>query len=152
MAGALTIRLAAEADRESWERLWRGWQQHMAGTVPDDITERCWQTMMLPDSGLWAVLAFAEHQPLGFANVSRTPFAWTAEPVVFLQDLYVDPQARGRGIGSALLQGVYAHADAIGAPQVFWMVDEDDPELQAFYQRHAIRTPYNRYLRRNWPW
>jgi len=32
------------------------------------------------------------------------------------------------------------------------MVDETDERLQRFYQRHAIRTPYVRYMRTPWPW
>jgi hypothetical protein len=32
------------------------------------------------------------------------------------------------------------------------MVDEDDERLQAFYERHSIRTPYLRYMRKPWPW
>lgn len=108
--------------------------------------------MVAPGSGLDTLLAFEGEAALGFANVSLTPFAWTAEHILFLQDLYVQPEARGKGVGTALLKGVYNHADAVKASQVFWMVDEDDPELQAFYARHAVRTPYLRYMRRSWPW
>lgn len=108
--------------------------------------------MVAPGSGLDALLAFKDGVALGLANVSLTPFAWTAEHVLFLQDLFVRPSARGSGVGSALLHGVYAHADRMQASQVFWMVDEDDAELQGFYDRYAVRTPYLRYMRRDWPW
>jgi GNAT superfamily N-acetyltransferase len=97
-------------------------------------------------------MAFERDEALGFANISRTPSAWTGDDILFLQDLFVAPAARGRGVGTALLKGVYSHGDAVGAPQVFWMVDEDDPELQGFYARHGVRTPYHRYMRRGWPW
>ena len=146
------IRLAGERDREAWESLWRAWQSHMSGTVPDEATERSWRQMMAQDGRLSSLLAFDGDEALGFAVVSRTPFAWTGEDILFLQDFFVSPHVRGRGIGTALLKAVYAHADAVKASQVFWMVDDDDPELQAFYARHSVRTLYHRYMRRGWPW
>ena len=152
MAGELNIQLAADADRAAFDRLWAGWQVHMGGQVPPHVTEKSWSMMVTPGSGLEALLAFDGTQALGFGIVSRTPFAWTGEDILYLQDLFVLPQARGRGVGGALIRGIYAHADASGASQVFWMVDEDDPELQGFYARHARRTPYHRYMRLAWPW
>jgi GNAT superfamily N-acetyltransferase len=124
----------------------------MGGRVPDDVSASAWTQIITPGSGLFALLARSDERALGFANVSVTPFAWTAGPILFLQDLYVAPEARGRGLGSSLLQAVYDEADALGAAQVFWMVDELDADLQAFYARQGIRTPYLRYMRRPWSW
>lgn len=152
MAGALTFRLAEAADRAAFENLWASWQAHMGGSVPPDVTARSWDKMVAEGSGLQALLAFGDDEPLGFGIISRAPFAWTGEDVLYLQDLFVIPHARGRGVGGALLKAIYAHADVVGAPQVFWMVDEDDPELHDFYGRHATRTPYRRYMRLPWPW
>lgn len=152
MAGALTIRRAAAGDEQAWSDLWAAWQSHMGGRVPDDVSSRTWMQIITPGTGIFALLAFVEERALGFANVSATPFAWTGGLILFLQDLYVVPEARGRGLGRSLLQAVYDETDAMGAAQVFWMVDESDSELQAFYARQGIRTPYVRYMRRTWPW
>lgn len=152
MAGALSVRLAGMSDRAQWLALWQGWQDHMEGHVPDRVTESTWNRIVTPDSGLWSFMAFDGGEALGIAVVSRTPFAWTGDDILFLQDLFVTAEARGRGVGAALLKEVYAHGDAVGASQVFWMVDEHDPELQGFYARHGVRTPYHRYMRRGWPW
>jgi GNAT superfamily N-acetyltransferase len=152
VAGALTIRRAAAGDEQAWSGLWTAWQSHMGGRVPEDVSASAWTQIITPGSGLFALLALSDEGALGFANVSATPFAWTAGPILFLQDLYVAPEARGRGLGRSLLQAVYDEADALGAAQVFWMVDELDSDLQAFYARQGIRTPYLRYMRRPWSW
>jgi GNAT superfamily N-acetyltransferase len=153
MARQVKVARVTPADRADWERLWQAWQDHMAGNVPRPVTDRTWDLMIRPESGLCALLARApDGEALGFANVSATPFAWTGGPILFLQDLYVAEAARGFGTGEALLKGVYNLADELGAVQVFWMVDEDDPRLQGFYARHGIRTPYLRYMRKDWPW
>jgi GNAT superfamily N-acetyltransferase len=153
MAGALTVARVTASDFADWERLWRAWQDYMQGAVPAAVTAASWALMMRADSGLTALIArTADGTALGFANVSTTPFAWTGGQTLFLQDLFVLEEARGAGAGEALLKGVYGLADELGASQVFWMVDEDDPRLQGFYARHGIRTPYLRYMRHPWPW
>jgi len=144
---------AGPQDKDAWLGLWLEWQHHMKGAVPADVTERTWARAQAPDSGLQILLAFApEGRAIGFATVSLTPFAWTASDIAFLQDLFVQGRARGKGVGEALLRAVYRHADEKGATQVFWMVDETDGELQRFYERNGIRTPYLRYMRTPWPW
>jgi GNAT superfamily N-acetyltransferase len=59
---------------------------------------------------------------------------------------------RGKGVGANLLQAVYDLADEVGASQVIWVADEHDVPLQRFYDRHAVRTHYVRFMRRDWPW
>lgn len=147
------VRDVAASDREDWFRLWQEWQEHMHGAVPAAVSEQAWVQCLDPGSGLHALIArSAEGAALGFAHASVAPFAWTGTPILFLQDLFVTPQARGQGAGEALLTSIYALADRLGAAQVFWMVDEENARLQAFYEHHAIRTPYLRYMRHPWPW
>jgi len=142
-----------DADKADWIRLWQLWQGLMSGAVPAEVTERTWQMARGANSALLILLArAASGKALGFAVVSFAPFAWTGSDVAFLQDLFVSEKVRGGGAGEALLKAVYAEADRRGAGQVYWMVDETDERLQRFYQRHAIRTPYVRYMRTPWPW
>jgi GNAT superfamily N-acetyltransferase len=149
----LHVAEAGAADRADWLRLWQAWQAHMRGQVPAAVSAAAWASICDPASGLHALIARdTTGTPLGFATASRTPFAWTGSDILFLQDLFVCDAARGRGVGTALLRGVYDLADRLQAAQVLWMVDERDSGLQAFYARHAIRTPYLRYMRRPWPW
>ncbi|CAN5161187.1 GNAT family N-acetyltransferase [soil metagenome] len=149
----ISVARTGERDRADWERLWSQWQAHMHGTVPQAVTDRTWTMLCDGASGLHALIARDdEGAALGFAHVSLTPFAWTGSQIMFLQDLFVAAGARSDGVGAGLLRAVYSLADKLGATQVFWMVDEADARLQAFYARHAVRTPYLRYMRQGWPW
>jgi GNAT superfamily N-acetyltransferase len=59
---------------------------------------------------------------------------WT-RPILWLEDLYVEPDRRGTGAGRALMQTVAAHAVAHGAPRVAWdVLDWNTPSI-AFYER-----------------
>jgi GNAT superfamily N-acetyltransferase len=53
---------------------------------------------------------------------------WKVENVCYLQDLYADPSVRGMGVGRALIEAVYAAADANGTPSVYWLTQEENTE------------------------
>ncbi|HLX17324.1 MAG TPA: GNAT family N-acetyltransferase, partial [Bradyrhizobium sp.] len=46
-------------------------------------------------------------------------------PVCYLQDLFTDNAARGKGVGRALIEGVYEQAKRAGAPRVYWQTPRD---------------------------
>jgi GNAT superfamily N-acetyltransferase len=75
------------------------------------------------------------------------PHCWKVEPVCYLQDLYADREVRGRGVGRALIEAVYAAADAAGAPSVYWLTQEFNTEARRLYDRIGRVTPFIRYNR-----
>jgi ribosomal protein S18 acetylase RimI-like enzyme len=74
---------------------------------------------------------------MGMAICSRRVITGWNGPVIFLQDLFVEPMHRGRGIARALTARVAAYACEIGSPIVELTVRADNP-AQAFYQRNGF--------------
>jgi len=72
---------------------------------------------------------------------------WRVENVVYLQDLYVAPDARGGGVGRALIEAVYAEADAAGCPAVYWLTQDFNATARRLYGRVARVTPFIKYQR-----
>lgn len=72
---------------------------------------------------------------VGMATCSRRVITGWNGPVVFLQDLFVEPDYRGRGVARALAARVAAYAHKLGSPIVELTVRADNP-AQAFY-RHS---------------
>ncbi len=64
---------------------------------------------------------------------------WMGMPGVFVQDLYVDPQFRGRKVGDALLRHVARGSRDSGGGYLRLSVDADNMSAQAFYNRLGIR-------------
>ena len=54
----------------------------------------------------------------------------------------------GRGVARALIEAVYAAADAAGVPAVYWLTAEDNYAGRMLYDKVAQRSPFIRYQRR----
>ncbi len=146
------VRPPEASDEQDWRALWQGFQTHFGGAIPAQASAQTWRLLLDQSAPLHSLLAIAGGRACGLVHYSFTPFAWTATPVCFLQDLYVDESARGLGAGRALVQGVYDAAQAAGAANVFWLADVKDNRLLQFYRTIALETPYVRFMQKPWAW
>jgi GNAT superfamily N-acetyltransferase len=84
------------------------------------------------------VIAFLAGDPaVGVALLTLRPNVWFEGPVGLLDELYVAPEARGRGIGSALLAAVESITHERGGRLVEIAVDGADTDTRRFYERHG---------------
>jgi GNAT superfamily N-acetyltransferase len=88
-----------------------------------------------------------ETRLVGLVHHVFHPNLWRPEGVCYLQDLFTAPEARGRGVGRALIEAVYAAADAAGVPAVHWLTAEDNHAARMLYDRVGMRSPFIRYNR-----
>ncbi|MEO0914369.1 MAG: GNAT family N-acetyltransferase, partial [Pseudomonadota bacterium] len=89
--------------------------------------------------------------PIGLVHFITHRHGWSIEDVVYLQDLYVSPEARGTGAGRALIEAVYEAADAQGTPSVYWLTQDFNSDARKLYDRVADVTPFIKYQRRPQP-
>jgi ribosomal protein S18 acetylase RimI-like enzyme len=59
--------------------------------------------------------------------------------VALLDELYVAPQHRGHGLGSAVIDRLMSDAVDMGVSVIEINVDEEDVDAQRFYERHGFR-------------
>ena len=85
-------------------------------------------------------LAEWDGQPAGFALWFLNFSTWEGKPGIYLEDLFVPPAFRGRGIGKALLQHLAARAVKEGWTRFVWQVlDWNTPAIE-FYEAHGARV------------
>ncbi len=81
------------------------------------------------------LLAFANEEPVGFAVYFFNFSTWLGRPGLYLEDLFVRPETRGRGYGRALLQRLAEIAQDRGCGRMEWAVlDWNEPAIQ-FYRK-----------------
>ncbi|WP_077488295.1 GNAT family N-acetyltransferase [Sinomonas mesophila] len=76
----------------------------------------------------------------GVALVTLRPNVWYDGPVALLDELYVVPEKRGGGLGTALLRAVERQCVAAGAELLEITVDGEDVDARRFYERHGYAT------------
>jgi GNAT superfamily N-acetyltransferase len=90
-----------------------------------------------PKPGFMAFVAEDTSGVIGMATCSERVITGWNGPVIFLQDLFVEPHARQHGVAGALLARVAALARDIGSPIVELTVRADNP-AQSFYMRSGF--------------
>jgi GNAT superfamily N-acetyltransferase len=142
------VRPLARADEADWRRLWTAYLDFYETTVPEDVYATHFERLLGDDprdySGL---IAEVDGRPAGLAHYVFHRHGWRIEDVCYLQDLYAEPEARGRGAGRALIEAVYAAADAKGCPQVYWTTDRSNAVARRLYDRIGVLTPFIKYQR-----
>jgi GNAT superfamily N-acetyltransferase len=148
MTHDLTIRPIEPADRTAWGNLWRAYLDFYETVLPDAVYDTTFARLLSPEhpdqNGLIALL---DGRPVGLVHYIYHAHNWRLEQVCYLQDLYAAPEARGLGVGRALIEAVYARADADGRPAVYWLTQEFNTTARQLYDRIATVTPFIKYSR-----
>src|SRR5262245_14764979 len=107
-----TIRALQDSDRDAWEALFRAYIRFYEAQVPDDVIALARQRLLKQEDGFLALVASDENgRLLGLAHALFHRSTWSPTFYCYLEDLFVDPAARGKGVGRALIEAVYAEAD-----------------------------------------
>jgi len=84
------------------------------------------------------VVLLAGDPAAGVALLTFRPSVWDSGPVALLEELYVRPDLRRRGIGHTLLERAVALAEARGSQTFEINVDEGDTDARRFYEAHGF--------------
>ena len=142
------IRPLRPEDEVEWRRLWTGYLAFYQTSLPEAVYLSTFARLLGDDpQDFSALVAEADGKLLGLTHYLFHRHAWKVENVCYLQDLYVDPDARGTGLGRSLIEAVYARADAAGAPAVYWLTQDFNAQARQLYDRVAKVTPFIRYVR-----
>ena len=120
-----TIRPLQRDDRAGWQPLWDGYNAFYgrAGdtALPAAITESTWSRFFDVYEPVHARVAVAaDGRLLGLVHYLYHRSTTRIEPTCYLQDLFTAPEARGQGIGRALIEAVYAAVREAGGRRVYW--------------------------------
>ena len=147
----VAIRPLQAGDEAEWRRLWTAYLEFYESSVPEDVYRSTFARILAGNGGaedeIYGLVVEAAGKPAGLVHYLFHRHCWRIEKVCYLQDLYVDPQFRGKRLGRALIEAVYAKADEAGAPAVYWMTQEFNHTARQLYDRVAKLTPFIKYSR-----
>lgn len=127
MPDAIAIRDAKPADEADWRRLWAGYNAFYETVVPPEVTSRTWQRILDPGSSITSRIAEHDGKVVGFTNHVVHEGTWVTGPICYLEDLFVDPTCRRKGIGRRLINDLVARGKERGWSRLYWVTRQNNP-------------------------
>lgn len=141
MPRAISIRAIEQRDFQAWKPLWDGYNAFYGRegetALPEAITQTTWKRFFDPQEPVFALVAEDGGEVLGLAHYLFHRSTTRIELTCYLQDLFTSPSARGKGIGRALIEGVYLQAKDAGIKRVYWQTHESNAAGRLLYGKVA---------------
>ena len=138
---SITVRPVEPRDWNAWKPLWDGYNAFYGRSgptaLPDEITQATWRRFFDPSEPVFGLVAESDGEVVGIVNYLFHRSTTRLELTCYLQDLFTLPEQRGRGIGRALIEGVYAKARAAGIRRVYWQTHETNAAGRRLYDTVA---------------
>jgi ribosomal protein S18 acetylase RimI-like enzyme len=141
-----SIRTIDAHDSERWRELFSDYGVFYETAFTPEVLDGVWAWLLDPTHPVSGLVATNEDGVvIGFAMYRAQPDTFTAGPALYLDDLFVDPSARGKGIASQMLGRLSDIAREQGATQVRWITAADNVSAQHAYNRVARKTSWVTY-------
>src|SRR6202007_3217888 len=145
-SGELSVRFVTRQDYAQWLPLWDGYNAFYERSGPTalspDITAMTWARFFDAYEPVHALVAESGGQLLGLTHYLFHRSTTAIAPLCYLQDLFTAESARGKGVGRALINGVYDAARRAGSPRVYWQTHETNLIAQELYDKVAERSGF----------
>lgn len=146
---SIRVRRLEAKDKAAWLPLFKGYIAFYKASIADDVIETTWGRLLSGGEGFHIGLVAVDGSdvPVGIAHVLFHRSTWSPTCYCYLEDLFVDPARRGGGIGRALIDAVYAEADARKATRTYWATQEFNYPARTLYDTVATKSPFIQYRR-----
>ncbi len=141
----VTIRAIEEKDKNQWLNLWAGYLEFYKFTFSIEQTELTWKRLINNELKMFGFVAENEEGVIGFTHCLFRPSTWTETDYCYLEDLFVDPLIRGKGVGRALMDKVFELAREKKSKRVYWTTQEFNKTARVLYDSITPVSEYVQY-------
>ena len=145
MAGSIVIRPIGEDERDAWNPLWADYLVFYKTMLPQQISDLAWTRFHDPDEPIFALGGYVDGELMGIAHYLFHRSTFALHRYCYLEDLFVAPAARGRGLGRALIEAVHQKAQAANASRVYWLTHSSNTQARALYDKVADNLGFIQY-------
>ena len=146
MSEDIAVRFVTRNDYAQWLPLWDGYNAFYGRSGPTAldpaITAMTWARFFDGYEPVHALVADRGGELLGLTHYLFHRSTTAIEPTCYLQDLFTDAAARGKGVGRTLIKGVYAKAQLAGSSRVYWQTHETNHTAMQLYDKVADRSGF----------
>jgi GNAT superfamily N-acetyltransferase len=141
----IKIRAAQKRDEKAWKALWAEYNAFYGVTIPKRVTNRTWARILDQRSPILGRIAEENGAVIGFANAVIHDGTWATRLIGYLEDLYVAPAARKRGVATALIEDLIRLGRAKKWDRLYWHTQEGNAAARRVYDRFIKADGFVRY-------
>ncbi len=142
----VVVRPLEQSDHDAWRRLWTDYLTFYKTSVPEKIYALTWKRLFTEgEFEPRGFIALLDGKPVGLVHYLYHRTCWSEFDNCYLQDLFSAPEARGKGVGTALIDAVRKTAATKGVTNVYWMTHETNDTARSLYDKVARRTGFIEY-------
>jgi GNAT superfamily N-acetyltransferase len=141
----VTVRAIAPADEPVWRRLFRDYGTFYKTSFDDAQLDHVWSLLLDPAGRVDALVAEQDGVVVGMAHYRSHPDTFSTGTDWYLDDLFTAPEARGTGVGTALIEHLTALGKATGPGTLRWITADDNVTAQRVYDKLAKKTSWVTY-------
>lgn len=138
-----TIRPLTAGDYESWLGLWDG---NNLGTRNDQVTAQTWARLIDPDFPVRGIIAELDDKLAGLLHYVLHPTTGSLSNVCYMQDVYVDPAFRKKGIAKALLSELARCGKQEGWTRIYWLAEAQNEAAQGLYKNIGVKLNFTLHV------
>ncbi|MFL9485040.1 GNAT family N-acetyltransferase [Chitinophagaceae bacterium LWZ2-11] len=142
----MNIRPITLQDYNQWLPLWEGYNSFYGRSgstaLAPEITQMTWSRFFDGYEPVYALVAENDGKLLGLAHYILHRSTTAIGTNCYLQDLFTLPEARGKGVAKAMINGVYEQARLKGSSRVYWQTHETNTTAMLLYDKVAERSGF----------
>ncbi|WP_210481055.1 GNAT family N-acetyltransferase [Naasia sp. SYSU D00948] len=142
---APVVRRAEASDFDEWADLFRAYREFYRLAPDESVVDRVWEWILDDDHEVGALVAERDGRLVGIAHHRRFARPTSATTGLYLDDLFAAPDARGTGVGRALIDALSELAQSRGWSVVRWITASDNVQARRLYDSVAGATPWVTY-------
>lgn len=141
----MIIRDMVASDEYHWRALWAQYLDFYRTDLPPATTDQTWARIVDPASPLNGRIAEVDGRMKGFALHHTHLSTWAIGQDCYLEDLFVQADARGLGLGRALIDDLIGICRMHGFARLYWHTDQSNTRARALYDQYTQSDGHLRY-------
>ena len=139
------IREIQLTDKDQWEKLYRGYAEFYKVEMNEKILNTVWNWLHDKDHEVEGLFYEVNGKVVGFAHYRRMPRPLFGKDIGFLDDLFVDPDHRGKRIGEKIINELQKISKSRGWDLIRWTTRNNNIRAKSLYDRVAEKTSWDMY-------
>jgi len=139
------IREIKLTDKEQWENLYEGYAKFYKVEMNKTILKTVWNWIHDKNHEVEGIVYEINNKIVGLAHYRKMPRPLRGQEIGFLDDLYVDPDYRRKGIGEKFLNYLKELSKSRGWNLIRWLTHDDNIKAKSLYDRAAEKTNWDLY-------